>query len=123
MQTKEINSGSLLKQLYTLLVPEAILEDFEITEISEDEESITIHLVETSGFKTDLSIALVQNGFMNAKEIQGFPLHGKSCFYRLVRRKWKEKGSAKDYYNSYNYTVEGSKTTKEFGAFLKELGW
>jgi hypothetical protein len=122
MQTKETNSTTLLKQLYTLIVPKDILEDFEITDISENQESITIHLVETSGFKSDLSIDLVQNGFMNAKEIQGFPLHGKSCFYRLIRRRWKEKGSTKDYYNSYNYTVEGSKTTEEFGAFLKELG-
>ena len=39
----------------------------------------------------------------------------------LRRRRWKEKGdSQQSYSNTYELHVEGMKTTKEFGAFLKE---
>ena len=69
------------------------------------------------------------DGFTNKIDIQTFPAQGKEVFIRLYRRKWrlkkvpidKELEFNKSYTNSYQFTEEGIKATKEFGAFLKEI--
>ena len=43
-------------------------------------------------------------------------------YLRLIRRRWKEKGTTKHYSNEYNLHIPGMKTTKEFRDFLKEIG-
>jgi len=122
MKTNKPTHQEISYQLYSLVVPEEILKDFEITHVKESSESITIQLVEKIDQVPTSEQELVQNGYMNPIEIQGFPIQGKPCYYKLTRRRWKEKGTSKDWYNTYSYTVEGSKTTQKFGSFLKELG-
>jgi len=122
MKIKKETTSEIHHQLYRLIVPEEILENFEITQVEDASESMTIHLLEKIERTPAREQDLVQNGFMNPVEIQGFPIQGKPCYYKLTRRRWKEKGTSKDWYNTYSYTVEGSKTTQKFGSFLKELG-
>lgn len=122
MKKPEQEIENITNQLYGLIVPKDILQDFEILNVSEQLTSITIFLVEKSIKKPVNDKELVQNGFMNPIDIQGFPIQGKPCYYQLKRRRWKEKGTKKDCFNTYSYIVEKSKTTQEFGAFLKELG-
>ena len=64
----------------------------------------------------------LRNGFMNPIELQTFPTKGKEVFLLLKRRHWKIKGSNENYFNTYNFHELGMKATKEFGAFLKEIG-
>lgn len=61
---------------------------------------------------------------MNTIELNSFPISGKRCFLKLTRRKWKIRGSdgSKSYINTYDFTLEGTKATKSFGSFLKEIG-
>lgn len=122
MKTNKPTQQEISHQLYSLVVPEEILKDFEITQVKESSESITIQLLEKKDQTPTSEQELVQNGYMNPIEIQGFPIQGKPCYYKLTRRRWKEKGTSKDWYNTYSYTIEGSKTTQKFGSFLKELG-
>lgn len=122
MKTQQQNPQAIQNHLYSLIVPKEMLESFEITNIEEKAEIITINLLEKIDKKPISEAELVQNGFMNSIDIQGFPIIGKSCYYRLTRRRWKAKGTSKDFYNSYSYTKDGSKTTPQFGAFLKEIG-
>jgi len=46
----------------------------------------------------------------------------KKIYLRLYRRLWKEKGTTKGYFNTYDLYIPGMKTTKEFRDFLKEIG-
>lgn len=62
------------------------------------------------------------NGYMNPIELQTFPTQGKEVFLVLKRRRWKLFGSEASYFNEYDFYEEGMKATKEFGAFLKEIG-
>ena len=122
MINKSQEKHSIDIQIYNLVVPKEILDDFEISKVEETEEELAIYLVEKLSKIPDSDQELVRNGFMNFIEIQGFPIQGKPCYYKLSRRRWKEQGTKKDYFNTYTYVVEGSKTTQKFGSFLKELG-
>ena len=60
-------------------------------------------------------------GFTDEKVIQDFPLRGKPVYLHVRRRRWYDKATGETF--SYTYddlTVEGTKLTPEFVAFLKE---
>ena len=107
-----------------MIVPEEILAHFEIESVEEKEEELLISLIEKGSSLPNKDIDLVLNGYFNPIEITSFPVMGKQCYLRLKRRKWKNKHSAdtKIYSNSYEFTVEGTKATKKFGSFLKDIG-
>lgn len=116
---------NLEHHLYSLLIPEEILRDFVLSKIEEHEELLTFTLIESEDKVPliDEGVNLVQNGFQNALEIQGFPIMGKQCILRLIRRRWKEQSTGKgEYRNTYSYVVPGTKVTPKFGDFLKEAG-
>jgi transposase len=113
--------------ILSLLVPDYILEHFELDKVETISGVIRIHLKEKKDpnhypksiiGKGERSL----NGYMNPIEIQTFPTQGKEVFLLLKRRRWKLKGKKNSYFNSYSFCQEGMKSTKEFGAFLKEIG-
>ena len=113
--------------LIGLLVPSNILEHFDYEHYEEISGVIRIHLVEKHDLK-HLPKSMLRkgrhslNGFMNPVELQTFPTQGKEVFLVLKRRRWKLVGSDRSYFNEYDFYEEGMKATKEFGAFLKEIG-
>ncbi len=116
---------SIDSHLYSLVIPKEILKDFILTKIDEQESVLTFTLIESEQNipSCENGIKLVQNGYQNAVEIQGFSIMGKQCILRIIRRRWKESSSTKsDYHNTYSYAVEGTKVTPKFGDFLKGVG-
>jgi hypothetical protein len=124
MEKHSSDQSSIQSHLYSLLVPQEILNSFEITSIAEKDEDLFIYLLEKDSCLPDKELDLVQNGYMNPVELNSFPIVGKRCFLRLTRRKWKLRGSdgSSSYTNTYDFTLEGTKATKLFGSFLKEFG-
>ncbi len=115
------------QELIKLFVPDYILEHFEHEQLEELSGVIHIHLAEKKDPnhlpKSILSKGqVILDGFMNPLELQTFPTKGKEVFLLLKRRRWKIKGNSKSHYNTYDFHQEGMKATKEFGAFLKEIG-
>jgi len=113
--------------LIELLVPEYILAHFEYERVEKISGVIRVHLIEKQDpehYPKDIvgKGEKVLNGYMNPIELQTFPTQGKEVFLFLKRRRWKIKGTNKHYYNTYSFYQEGMKATKEFGAFLKEIG-
>lgn len=119
------NSTKIDNHLYSLVIPEEILKDFKLSKIEEQDEVLILTLIESEG-KIPLcekGIKLVQNGYQNAVEIQSFPIMGKQCILRLIRRRWKEQSSTNgNYHNTYSFIVLGTKVTPKFGDFLKAIG-
>lgn len=116
-------STSIEKHILELLIPEEVLECFELNKIIENEEELLFDMTEKA---TCIPKALagkdaVMNGYMNSTTLQSFPQRGKRCYIYLRRRRWKERGSTdnKGYSNEYKYTAPGTMATKSFGAFLK----
>ena len=113
--------------LINLLVPGYILAHFEYEHSEEISGVIRIHLAEKKDPPHYPKVLIGKgqrslNGYMNPIELQTFPTQGKEVFLLLKRRRWKLKGNDKSYFNTYSFCQEGMKATKEFGAFLKEIG-
>lgn len=113
----------LEEHVLRLLVPQEILESFELNQIIENDTELLFDLIEKeSCVPKELSgKEVVLNGYMNVTTLQSFPQNGKHCYIHLRRRRWKEKGSTdnKAYNNEYEFTASGTMATKSFGAFLK----
>lgn len=118
---------SLIESFSKIFVPSEILTHFEVTDLVEQSGIIFIELDEINDANhIPKSIVhegkAVLSGFCNSIDIQTYPAQGKEVFLRLRRRRWKKKGTTKTYSNSYQFIDKGMKATKEFGAFLKEIG-
>jgi predicted transcriptional regulator len=114
---------ALYYELLKLIVPKEITDNFELIEIVERTNMITLSFEELASRipKPLIGKEVVLDGYLNQLELQTFPLKDKTVYIALRRRRWKEKGDSKQSYsNTYELHVEGMKTTKEFGAFLKE---
>jgi len=124
MEKKRTGPDSIQAHLYSLLNPKEILDFFEIDSIVEKEDDLFINLIEKHSCIPSQEGDFVQNGFMNPQELNSFPVTGKRCYLNLTRRKWKARGSygSSSYTNTYNFTLEGTKATQSFGAFLKDTG-
>ena len=116
-------TSELVELLLGLIAPEEITRNFIVVKIVEAKGSITIVFEE----KTDripeelIGKEVVLDGFLNTLELQTFPLKDKTVYFAIKRRRWKEKSTeGKSYSNTYELHDQGMKTTKEFGAFLKE---
>ena len=106
-----------------MIVPKEITDNFELIEIIERTSMITLSFEELASRipKPLIGKEVVLDGYLNQLELQTFPLKDKTVYIALRRRRWKEKrDSNQSYSNAYELHVEGMKTTKEFGAFLKE---
>jgi len=114
------------KSLAKLLVPEEILAHFDYEGWEVIGNMIRVHLVEKDDDahrpkSQNPQEEWVLDGFMNPMELQTFPTLGKEVFLVLRRRRWKLKGGGKRHTNTYAFAPKGMKTTRAFGAFLKEI--
>jgi len=115
------------KNAAQLLVPSYILEHFDFEGYEISDKMVKVYVVEKDDLEHIPSAVVregkvVLDGYMNTIELQTFPALGREVFLYLKRRRWKLKGQNKGYHNSYHFHTPGMKATKEFGAFLKEIG-
>ena len=115
------------KSLQELLIPEYILAHFTFEKVEEISSVYRIHLTEkddVNHIPKDLlhKGKAVLNGFLNEIELQTYPIKGQEAFLYLRRRRWKLIDSNESSQNVYDFAHPGMKATKEFGAFLKEIG-
>ena len=114
----------LLKQALQMLLPKEVTGDFNLVNVTETDLIWRVRLEE----KPDrIPLAIKDktyhlDGFLNPIELQSFPAKGKEVYLYVYRRRWKCKEDDKIYSNEYDLHLQGMKATKEFGAFLKEIG-
>ena len=107
----------------SILIPKEYMENFEISNVEEkvSEWVITLEEKEDRVPKEILGKAVVLNGYCNPISILTHAFSLKKIYLQLYLRRWKEPGSDRDYSNTYDLPQSGMKTTKAFGAFLKEI--
>ena len=104
------------------VLPEGILEYFTFCSSNISIDAIHINLEEKNTVPIEhTGRRLKSKGFYDTKEIQDFPLRGKPTILRIKRRKWIDKDSGEIVKRDWNLVMEGTKLTKEFADFLKEL--
>lgn len=112
------------KVLLDLVCPSDIQDCFILATVHETTKKVELFFEE----KTELipsvlsGASVVLDGFCNPLSLLSFPIKGKPTFLVLKRRRWKMQGSDKTHYsNEYSFAHEGTKATKDFAAFLKEV--
>jgi hypothetical protein len=117
MSTPTINN-----QLIELMLPNGILEYFEVTGFDEVENGLIIHLEEQNKLPDGYNASDYETkDFTEGKFIEDFPLRDKGVKLFVVCRRWRHKTTGKTITRKWDGFMDGGLVTKEFADFLKEL--
>ena len=117
------SAESLLFTVSRMLVPEDILQDFDIYGAKESAAHWMIELREKENrIPTDLkeSEDVVFDGYCHPIETLSHSFVCKPIYLRIYRRRYKRSNSDRHYSNDYDFTLKGLKMVPELGIFLKE---
>lgn len=110
-------------ELVSYILPEEIFESFEVkkTEVKDEgtERVMYIHLDEFD-LAPAADVELSPNGFYDVAKITDFPIRDRKVVLLVRRRRWKD-AEGRSYSNDWSLAAKGTRISKEFAAFLKEL--
>lgn len=107
---------------WELLLPEGMLEYFEVASVRKENEQYLISLVEKNvqpGEFTGQNLS--SKGFLEEITIKDFPIRGRACYLKVKRRRWLNQDMSKIISRDWELVAKGTRMTKEFATFLKEL--
>lgn len=110
------------RKLLSLLMPDGLLEYFEILEVDQVDNHLHIYLdelnISPSGYENR---KLESKGFMPSTEISDFPIRGQKVTLHIRRRRWTVLDTGQIITRDWNLVREGARMTTEFGLFLKKI--
>lgn len=105
-----------------LLLPEIIVDYFELTSYKKEEEVLHLYLKETYSIPKEFQGAkLTSKGFFDEITVQDFPIRGHQVYLHIARRRWLNEDTGKVVFRDWNLVADGTRVTQEFAAFLKEV--
>lgn len=108
--------------LVGLLLPEGILEYFELVNVARVDGGLNIYLEEKnilpSGYENQ---RLESKGLLPEISIQDFPIRGHKVTLCIKRRRWAVKDTGAIITRDWNIVHKGTRMTTEFGVFLKGI--
>ena len=113
--------------LLQFILPEELLEYFELTDAQKNSDSYTFFLSEKNIHPQEYKGQKLQSkrnaarGYFDEETVRDFPLRGKACFLKIKRRKWLNEDTGKIVYRNWELVANGTRMTKEFAAFLKGI--
>lgn len=108
--------------LIELLLPEGLLEYFEITNFTKGHEEYHIYLSEKHISPAEFaSDKLISKGFYDEITIQDFPIRGNASYLHIKRRRWINERTGDIVFRNWNMVAKGTRMTQEFASFLKEI--
>lgn len=112
----------IYESLIGLLFPSDITEHFKIVHIESLPQVMVVHFEEKDEFHDkEGGHEYVPNGFYESSRINDFPIRDKKVTLVVKRRRWIDKSTGKSVGNKYELTAEGTRHSKEFAAFLKDI--
>ncbi|WP_254561013.1 ISAon1 family transposase N-terminal region protein [Dyadobacter diqingensis] len=106
--------------LVSLLLPEGILEYFELAKVVEAIPGLNIYLEEKNitpeKYKDE---QLESKGFLPEIYVQDFPIRNQKVTLCIKRRRWEVKDSGEIVSRDWKVVQQGTRITKEFADFLK----
>jgi hypothetical protein len=107
---------------YELLLPEGLLDYFEVVQVEELSKLLVLHLDERMLSEAESEgRRLYSKGFYPPTDIHDFPVRGKSLILRVRRRRWQDADSGNPFMRDWQVVAQGTRLTAEFAAFLKAL--
>nr|CDL66551.1 unnamed protein product [uncultured bacterium] len=112
-----------LVKLLSYILPSEFIEYFDLVDVTEEERGtellLHIYLYEKD-IQPDGHTNLSPNGFYAESCINDFPIRDHRTVLHVRRRRWKD-GDGNSYSKNWELTAQGTRHSKEFAAFLKEL--
>jgi len=113
---------SVEKTLIKLLLPEGLLDYFEVTQVREVNSEVWIYLEELNIVPKEYEQdKLISKGFLAETCIQDFPLRGKKVFLYVKRRRWLNTRTNTVVTRDWKIVEQGTRFTPEFSFFFEEL--
>jgi hypothetical protein len=112
--------NTLLKSI----LPESLCEYFELTSLKKDDakEVMDLYLQEINTPPSEYSNnKLTSKGFYDEVTVQDFPIRGYKVFLHIKRRRWLNEDTDKVVSRNWDIIAQGTRITKDFAAFLKEI--
>ena len=110
---------------YTLLkylLPDGLLEYFEITKVDLQSDVFSIYLSELNNIPKEYTQdKLISKGFYDEIRVQDFPIRGKACYLYIKRRRWDNITTGEIVHRNWELVTKGTRLTNDFAAFLKEI--
>jgi len=107
-----------------MILPESICEYFELTKLHKDDqrEVMDLYLQEINSIPFEYATnKLTSKGFFEEVTIQDFPLRGYKVFLHVKRRRWLNEDTGQVVFRNWDVIAKGTRITKDFAAFLKEI--
>jgi len=111
-----------LKTILKLLLPEFLIDNFQITKIQDKDQRIDIYLEENMELPATLNAAdFISHGFHKQVQIKDFPIRAKQVTLYIKRRRWLNKLTKEVVSKDWHLIAKGTRMTEEFTAFLKGI--
>ncbi|MDI6051355.1 hypothetical protein QLS31_16135 [Flavobacterium sp. XS2P24] len=105
-----------------LLLPEIIVEYFELTSYEKGEERLHLYLKEINSIPKEYHEAkLSSKGFFDQITVQDFSIRGHQVYLHITSRRWLNEDTGKIVFRDWNLVANGTHVTSEFASFLKEI--
>ena len=107
-----------------MILPESICEYFELVKLDKDDhkEVMNLYLQEVNTIPVEFTNArLSSKGFFEEVTIQDFPIRGHKVFLHVKRRRWLNEDTGQVVFRNWDVIAKGTRITKDFAAFLKEI--
>ena len=109
-------------ELIKLLLPEIIVEYFELTSYKKGDEVLHIYLKEINSIPKEFrQNKLSSKGFFDEITVQDFPIRGHQVYLHITRRRWLNEDTGQVVFRDWNLVADRTRVTQEFATFLKEI--
>jgi hypothetical protein len=113
---------TLYKELVELLLPEGVLTYFEVSKLEKESNQLRIFIEERDTIPEEYSKERYRsNGFLPEKKVKDFPIRDMFVTLHIKRRRWLLIETGKKVSRDWSMVAPGTRITKGFAAFLKEL--
>jgi hypothetical protein len=108
--------------LLKFMLPDFLIENFEIISAANSEENLPLYFEEkVKPPKEFAALELVSKGFLDEITIQDFPLKSTFVYLHMKRGRWTYKTTGKIIQRDWQLVAKGTRVTHQFAAFLKEI--
>lgn len=109
-------------ELLKLLLPEYLVEHFDIIKFEEIDGLLHIYFEEKSSRPKEFSsLTLQSKGFLPEITVDDFPLRGKPVKLHVSRRRWTDTKNGAILHRDWNLIAKGTRMTQDFAEFLKKI--
>ena len=109
-------------ELLKLLLPEIIVDYFELTAYKKEEDILHLYLKEIhSILKEYRKYKLSSKGFSQEITVQDFPIRRHQVYLHITRRRWLNEDTDQVVFRDWKLVAKGTRVKQEFASFLKEI--